>query len=144
MTEPARRSAFFDRYGPWAVITGASDGIGREIARSAAERGLDTVLVARRRDRLDELARELGRAGVSTRVVDADLGTSDGLESVRRATEDLDVGLLAAAAGFGTSGPFLDQSLDAELAMLDVNCGAVASLAHHFGRRFVERGRGGL
>ncbi|MEM8994648.1 MAG: SDR family oxidoreductase [Acidobacteriota bacterium] len=147
MTEPARRSdfsAFSDRYGPWAVITGASDGIGREIARSAAERGLDIVLVARRRGRLEELAAELEQIGASTRIVDADLGTPAGIEAVRRAAEDLDVGLLAAAAGFGTSGPFLDQSLGDELAMLDVNCGAVVSLAHHFGRRFVERGRGGL
>ena len=57
---------------------------------------------------------------------------------------DLDVGLLVAAAGFGTSGPFLDSDLTQELEMLDVNCRALLSQSLHFGRRFAERGRGGL
>ena len=144
---PTPRSAsnrFPDRYGPWAVVTGASDGIGRDIARNAARRGLHVVLVARRESRLRELATEIEQHGVEARVVAADLATADGLERVRRETADLDVGLLVAAAGFGTSGSFLETSLDDEHSMLDVNCGAVLSLAHHFAGRFVQRGRGGL
>jgi uncharacterized protein len=136
-------SAWRERYGPWAVVTGASDGIGREIARQLAARGSDLVLVARRRDRLEELARGLPR-GVEARVVATDLAEAGGVEAVAAATGTLDVGLLVAAAGFGTSGPFLAGDVQRELKMLDVNCRAVAHLTHHFGRRLAERGRGGL
>lgn len=143
--QPSKHSRFASRYGPWAVITGASDGIGRDIARQAAARGVHVVLVARRQDRLRALAAEIRtRHGVDARVLAADLGTRDGIESVRRATSQLDVGLLAAAAGFGTSGRFLESSLGDEQAMLELNCGAVLALSHDFARRFAERGRGGL
>jgi hypothetical protein len=133
------------RYGPWAVVTGASDGIGREFARSLAEAGIDLVLVARRGDVLAALAAELGRThGTKTRVLALDLAQPGEVVELGHATSDLDIGLLVAAAGFGTSGRFVDAPLVEELAMLDVNCRAVAALAHEFGRRFVARGRGGL
>ncbi len=132
-------------YGPWAVVTGASDGIGRAMARELAASGLNLVLCARRRNELDLLGAELSAAfGVETLVVDADLSDPAGVEKLLKTTETLEVGLLVAAAGFGTSGPFLDNPLEEELAMLDVNCRAVAALAHHFGRGMAERRRGGL
>ena len=134
-----------ERYGPWAVVTGASSGIGREMAIWLAGAGVHVVLVARGKDALDSLARELGaRTGVSTRVIAADLGAREGNDAVLDATADLDVGLLVAAAGFGTSGPFVDQAVEPELTMLQVNCGSTLSLAHGFARRFVARGKGGL
>jgi hypothetical protein len=140
--DPAR---FRTRYGPWAVVTGASSGIGRGVAVVLAEAGIDCVLVARRGDVLQALAADLAdRHGVRTRVVATDLARDDGATAVRHATDDLDVGLLVAAAGFGTSGPFLDGDRDRELAMLDVNCRAVVALTHHFGQRFAGRGRGGM
>ena len=141
----SKKHRFCSKYGPWSVVTGASDGIGREIAYRLAENGLSVVLVARRQDRLTELAEDLAqRHGVGTRVVTADLGQIAGVEEVVRETADLDVGLLAASAGFGTSGPLLDAALDEELAMLDVNCRAVLALTHAFGNRFAARGRGGI
>ncbi len=140
-----RRPRLHERYGPWAVVTGASSGIGGALARRLAADGLHLVLVARRRDLLHDLAAELsGRHGVDTRVVAADLAQPSGVDALVAATADLDVGLLVAAAGFGTSGPFLGADPDAELAMLDVNCRAVLVHALHFGRRFAARGRGGL
>lgn len=136
---------FTSHYGPWAVVTGASDGIGREIARSAAARGANVVLVARRRDRLEELGRELESThNIQARVLAVDLNQTDGVDTVIRETDGLDVGLLAAGAGFGTSGPFIEVPIEDERAMLDLNCGAVLSLTHHFARRFVDRGRGGI
>lgn len=115
------------------------------MARRLAELGCAVVLVARRRPRLEELATELAeRHGIETRVVAADLATGDGVERVLEATRPLDVGLLAACAGFGTSGPLVDGDLADELAMVDVNCRAVAALSHDFARRLVARGRGGL
>lgn len=134
-----------ERYGPWAVVTGASDGIGRALARQLAAAGLHVVLAARRKEQLDALADELGREHeVQTRVIDVDLARPDGVDSLIARTLDLDVGLLVAAAGFGTSGAFVDGVLAEELAMIDVNCRAVAALTHTFGRRLVARGRGGI
>lgn len=129
-------------YGPWAVVTGASDGIGREFARALAKEGFKLVLVARRRQALESLAKEL--TSTEVRVVDVDLATGEGLARVEAETRDLDVGLLVASAGFGTSGAFLDNAREAELSMIDVNCRAVAALTHAFGHRLVKRGRGGL
>jgi short-subunit dehydrogenase len=139
---PSRWAA---RYGPWAVVTGSSDGIGRALAVQLAEAGLNLVLVARRADVLMALAKDLQAAhGIECRVLALDLAQPDQVADLQAQTDDLAVGLLVAAAGFGTSGPFIAADLAAELAMLDVNCRAVLALSHHYGRRFAERGSGGL
>jgi short-subunit dehydrogenase len=146
---------FRSRYGPWAVVTGATSGIGRATALHLAGLGLNLVLVARHRDALESLARTLegGSAsapgvapGVETRVVAADLSEAggQGVRLLEEATADLDVGLLVAAAGFGTTGTFLDASLERELEMLALNGEAVLRSTHHFGRRFARRGKGGI
>lgn len=133
-----------ERFGPWAVVTGASDGIGRAFAQALAEAGVNLVLVARRAPELEALAEALKVHGIEAQVIAADLRGDAGVQRVQAGTAALQVGLLVAAAGFGTSGDFLEAELDDELAMIDVNCRAVAALAHHFGRRFQAQGRGGL
>ena len=144
-TRPRGRNQFRERYGPWAVVTGASEGIGREIALRLAESGLNLILVARRRELLEELASRLASQwGIQTRALTADLGTLAGINAVQTGTEDLDVGLLIAAAGFGTAGLFLSADLAREYDMLEVNCRAVLTLSHHFAQRLAKRGRGGI
>jgi short-subunit dehydrogenase len=136
---------FPTRYGPVAVVTGASDGLGAALAEALAARGLSLVLSARRADRLEGLAARLSAAhGVAARVVAGDLGTQAGIAALLEATAGEDAGLLVAAAGFGTCGPFLDADPAEEQAMLAVNCGATLALTHGFGRRFAARGRGGV
>lgn len=143
MSRELRR--LYANYGPWAVVTGASDGIGRALARRLAEAGLSLVLVARREDRLTELADELrARHSIETLVLPIDLAVPGASAQVFARTAALHIGLLVAAAGFGTSGPFTDAPLDAELGMIDVNCRAVAEACHYFGRRFADQRRGGI
>ena len=145
-TAPRRAdSRFRSRYGPWALITGASDGIGREFAVRVAELGLDVVVVARRVDRLEELAHRL-RAdhGVEVAVRPTDLGDPRQVDALLEATRTFEIGLVVGAAGFGTSGDFVETSRDDELSMIDVNVRAVAALAHHFAPRLTARGQGGL
>jgi short-subunit dehydrogenase len=135
----------YNRYGPWAVVTGASEGIGRAFARALAEAGVNLVLVARRRDVLQQLASELSaRHGIESRVLDLDLGDPDAPGIVLTCTADLEAGLLVASAGFGTSGPFLDSVVEVESNMIDLNCRALMALTHGFARRFADRGRGGI
>ncbi len=132
-------------YGPCAMITGASDGIGKEFARTLASIGFDLILVARRVDRLEDLSSELSRRyKTRCRVIEADLEKNDQISHVLALTQNADIGLFVASAGFGTSGSFLDTPLADESGMLDVNCRAVLSMSHSLAARFVERGRGGI
>lgn len=137
--------SFLTRYGPWALVTGASDGIGRSFAVALARRGVDLVLVARTREKLESLAQKMTQEhAIECRVVAADLTTAEGLAAVLEATTELEVGLAVCAAGFGTAGPFLDGDLDNELNLLQLNCGATTALSWHFGKRLGMRGQGGL
>jgi len=128
-----------DRYGPWAVVVGASDGIGAAFATQLAARGLNLVLVARRAGPLEELASTLP---TRTRVLTADAGTADGVAAIAAATED--IGLLVCNAGLAPIAEFLDLSAQQHGAIIDLNVRCAALLAHAYGQRFVARGRGGI
>jgi len=146
MNRPAT-SDFLKTYGPCALVTGASSGIGREIAVELARLGFDLVMVARDRRALTEFANELIREHGSGRIYDvvaADLATVEGIESVTTAVAGKNIGLLVAAAGFGTAGNFVESDLADETAMLEVNCRAPMVLARHFGKRLVDRRTGGI
>ena len=92
----AAAASLHERYGGWALITGASAGIGEGFARALASQGIDCVLVARREDRLQSLAEELeSRHGIQTRIVVADLASEDGMASVVSGVDDLDIGLFS-------------------------------------------------
>jgi uncharacterized protein len=136
---------FKERYGPWALVTGASAGIGEEFARQLAAIGLNLILVARRKHRLDDLARQLESANkVAVQTIAADLSRPDFLPSIASAIASTEVGLLVNNAGFGLAGEFLDHEIEKELALLDVNCRAPLVLTHVIGRQMAQRRRGGV
>lgn len=138
-------AVFRNRYGPWAVVTGATDGIGRAFADCLAQRRLNLVLVARRGAILDEMAgRYAAEHCIDTRVLAADLSNPGGPDALADVASALEVGLVVAAAGYGRAGPLIDSDITDELRMVDVNCRAVLSTASHFGRRFAHQRRGGL
>ena len=131
------------RYGPWALITGASNGIGKAIAAQVAARGINVALAAR--NQLQAIARDLRDAHhVETIVIAVDLVDPGAASHLEDQLSDLDVGLVVLAAGFGTIGAFADAPLDRELEMIAVNITAVTRLAHTFARRLVICGRGAI
>ncbi len=136
---------FVAKYGPWGVVTGASQGIGAEFARGLAEKGMNVVLVARNFDKLQEAASQLKKDyGVQVKVVAADLSIRDGLEKVKQATEDLEVGMLVNNAGSWQFGSFLDNDIDRDVQSVGLNVEAPMVLSHHFAGKMADRGRGGV
>jgi short-subunit dehydrogenase len=138
--------SFADRYGPWAVIAGASNGTGAAFARAVAKRGVDVVLLSRRQPVLDDVAASIrADTGVDTRVVAVDLADDDATARVIAATADLDVGMLMYNAGADPNPrPFLDGSIEFARGMLHRNCTVPMELCHHFAPGMVARGRGGI
>jgi uncharacterized protein len=133
------------RYGEWALVTGASSGIGAELSRQIAADGMNVVLTARRGDRLARLAEEIEKeSGVATRVVVADLSEREGQAAVLAGVADLEIGLLVNNAGLGYQGRFDLQDGDRLRRLVAVNCEAPLVLTHALARRMCERGRGGV
>src|SRR6202167_65444 len=131
--------------GKWAVVTGASAGIGEAIAVELAEAGVNLVLTARRRERLDLLAeRRRSQNGIQGQVVVADLALPQAPQQIFDATEGagLPVDILVNNAGFGEYGEFLRSNLEMEVSMVQVNCTAVVHLTRLFLPAMVERRRG--
>lgn len=134
-----------DQFGPWAVVTGSSSGIGREFAHQLAAAGINVFLVARRLAMLQDLAAELAEHyGVDCRAVAVDLADPSALTLIADATAGIDVGLLVSNAGAALPGPFLSSDLQAQRTLLRLNTAAHLGLSHHFGQRLARRGRGGI
>lgn len=133
-----------DKYGDWAIVTGASSGIGLELATQLADSGFNLIINARNKERLIEAERSLQEMGIHVKSVIGDVSESETIEKIIQVSVGLRVGLLVNNAGFGTSGMFVDSSLYAEISMLRVNCEAVLALTHHFLRQFKQQGKGGI
>jgi short-subunit dehydrogenase len=142
----ATSAGFADRYGPWALVAGASEGVGLAYAKAMAERGLDVALVARRRSVLEDVAAEIRDAfGVQTRVLAIDLSDDEASVRIADATTDIDVGMLMYCAGADPNFEnFLDGSIVVADAMVRRNCVTPLRLCHHLAPPMVGRGRGGI
>ena len=135
------------RYGSTALVTGASSGIGKSYARAIASDGLDLVLVARRKQLLDELAEELGQAhGVKVHTIAQDLSEADAAERVYDAVQQagMEIDILVNNAGYGSHGVFDKLDLDNELAMVNLSCRLPVALTHKFIGGMKQRNRGAV
>src|SRR5260370_19618201 len=133
------------RFGPWALVTGASYGIGKEFAQQIAASGINLVLVARR----DALLAELGRAieqefDVQYRTLAMDLSQEGFIAGLAEATHDIDIGLVVSNAGTGNSGEFLELDRQLLQKTLRLNTMAHLDITHHFRAKLAERRRGGI
>jgi hypothetical protein len=133
------------KFGPWALVVGASTTIGEQFARQLAERGMNVVLVARREPLLRDIAADIDReAGVQTRVVAMDLMADGAVERLADAVADLPIGLLVINANLHKVNLFHNMDLDTKLRTIRMNTEVPVRLVHHFGAQMVERGRGGI
>ena len=129
---------------PWAVVTGASSGIGREFALTLAERGTPVLAVARNGERLTALADEVALRGGRLEPLSADLSRPEGVESLLAAAAGREVELLVNNAGAASYGPFLTLSSEHERELIRLNVEAVVALTHGLLPAMLERGRGGV
>jgi hypothetical protein len=139
------QNAFRNRYGPWAVIAGASEGLGAAFARECASRGLNVFLVARSKQKLDaELKTIVDKYSVTCRTLELDLSEGNAAEVLDSHTSDIDVGLLVYNAALSLIGPYASFSELQHRQTLGTNCVSPALCIYRFGKRLANRGKGGI
>lgn len=137
---------FATKYGPWALVAGASDGLGAAFAAGLAERGVNVVLLARRQSVLEHIAAEINsRTSAETRTLAIDLAEPGAASAIAAATSDIEIGFLVYCAGADPNyQPFLANPIEAAEAMVQRNCMVPMQLCHHFAPAMIERGSGGI
>lgn len=136
---------FVSKYGPWAVVAGASEGLGAAWSRALAAKGLNLVLLARRKELLEQTAAQLRAAHRIEIVTQAtDLEKPTVAADVAKVIEGREIGLLVYNAAYPAQGAFLERPVEEQLRSVDVNCRAPVALAHLLGQSMVKRGRGGI
>lgn len=133
------------KYGNWALVTGASQGIGKATAEQLAKAKMNLVIVARSEATLNTVAKELtSKYKIEIKVLAADLSLTEGIAKLFEATKEIEVGLLVANAGIESSGEFLHNDLEINQKIIALNINAPMVLSHHYGRLMVQRGKGGI
>ena len=133
------------KYGPWALVIGGSDGTGEAFSRKLAAEGFKVVIAARRSGPLNALAEDLRAKGAEVRTVSVDLTKTDALEHLRAVTDDIDVGLVIYNAGVvGLPNDFIKQEAEQYRGYITLNVINQAEVSHHYGRLMADRGRGGI
>jgi short-subunit dehydrogenase len=134
-----------DKYGPWALIVGGSEGVGAAFARKLAAQDFKLILVARKVGPLEGLATELQARGAEVRILSTDLSKADVLERVRAFTDDVEVGLLIYNAGANnTRGNFVELPAAVTDSVIAINVLGQVSFARHYGALMCQRRRGGI
>lgn len=133
------------KYDGWALITGASSGIGKEFAKKLAEFGINLIITARRKDRLEELAKELSvKYKVEVVSIATDLSKDNFMEIIKNEVGNKEIGILINNAGYGSTGEFKDADSKHEIEMVRTNCLAPTILTHHFLPQMIQRKKGAI
>ena len=136
---------FKQKYGPWALVTGASSGIGKSISKQLAQQGLNLVAVARNQANLETLKNDLeAKYAIQVETIAEDLSKPEASSVIAEKTSGIDIGLLIANAGIENNGPFIDNDANDESRLLALNVISPMQLSQVFARRFSERGQGGI
>lgn len=136
---------FKSKYGEWALITGATSGIGEAFANQIAEKGINIVLVARDKTNLTHKAQFLKeKYKVDSLIISADIGSEAGINEIKTKTESLNVGLVVLSAGLEVNGAFNKTDIQRELAVVNINVVATLQLTHHFIPMMIGRKKGGI
>ncbi len=139
------KSKFLTKYGPYALITGATDGIGKDFVYELARQGFSLLLVGRRKEILESIRSDINKEfGVTVEHLSLDLSKQADLEILIKNLGSKDIGLAVLAAGFGSGGEFSKLPLDLELNMVDVNCKACVQLSHSLVNKFEGRKKSGI
>jgi short-subunit dehydrogenase len=139
------KTDFAARYGLWAIVAGASEGLGAAYAEELSARGLNLVLVARRAELLQSLASNLcTKYNVETKIIPLDLSAADAVEQIAENTKDLEIGLLVYNAAFSAIGPFLERPVEDHLKEINTNAYTPLKLIYLFAEQMLARGRGGV
>lgn len=133
------------KYGEWALISGASSGIGLELAKQLAEAGLNLIIHSRHQQKLEMFAVELRKINnIDVKIISSDLSEPAGVETLIQACRDIKIGMAVLSAGFGTSGKFIENTIASEVNLLKVNVESVLTLTHYFSVLFANQKRGGI
>lgn len=133
------------RYGEWALVTGASSGLGADFVRQLAGKKMNIVLVARRVERMNAIAEEIeNESGVKTQVIGQDLIKSDAIDNIINEVGDKEIGVLINNAGYGALGKFHKNDCDYQVEMVKLNCVVPVALTHAFIEPMVRRSKGAV
>jgi uncharacterized protein len=134
-----------DKFGPWALITGASSGIGKEFAKQLAANGLNLILVARRGSVLEEIGAQLSKEyNIQYETIEADLSENNAIEKIITATDKFEIGLLISNAGTGKPGKFFSFNESELKYIVQLNAISHLKLIHYFGKKMRNRKKGGV
>jgi short-subunit dehydrogenase len=140
-----KKRNFNGNYGPWALVAGGSDGLGRAFSLELARRGLNLVIVGRRVELLRQISGEIRRRyPVKVRIVAADLSSERSRARLMQSTDDREIGLMVYNAALSPIGRFIDVDSDRLRETIETNCSGPLELARHYASLMAVRGRGGV
>ena len=135
---------FKEKYGSWAIVTGATNGIGRAFVEELILLKFNIVIIGRNQDALNELSKKIERNNLKSSPLNLDLSLPSSIDKIFEVTDKLNVGLIVLSAGFGNYGDFVDNNLSDNCKMIDLHCKSRMKMCHHYGNLFKTQNRGGI
>jgi short-subunit dehydrogenase len=139
-----------EKYGPWAIVTGGTEGIGKEFVRELLQTGISVLVVSRKPEKFEKLRTELNQGQkplsetTELRYLSLDLGEPGSVQKLEKETKDLDIGLLVHSSGYGSIGTFETRSLENELSMVDLNARSTVEIVHRYIKKLRPRKHSGI